>query len=248
MKKRIWVLTMFDDYFDSFMSRGVVASALKNDRGGEMEFAVNFVSIPKFCKKGFKGVDDTPFGGGVGMIMRADVLKNALFQGVVEPGGYDETRLKEQLRVIYPCPRGKVWSHDVAKKFAKNHFGLSSSHDIVFLCGRYEGVDERFLEKYVDEFYSLGDYILSGGELATQIILDSSLRFAEGVLGNKLSAVEESFANGKLEHALYTRPQVFEDISVPEALISGDPKKINKFKELSSKELTSKYRPDLIQT
>ncbi len=246
MKKRIWVLTMFDDYFDSFMNRGVIASALKNDRGGQMEFEVQFVSIPKFCKKGFKGVDDTPFGGGVGMIMRADVLKDAFFDGVVKPGGYDESRLKEQLRVIYPCPRGKVWNHDVAKNFAKDHFSLSHSHDVVFLCGRYEGVDERFLEKYVDEFYSLGDYILSGGELATQVILDSSLRFAEGVLGNKLSAVEESFADGKLEHALYTRPQVFEKEAVPDALLSGDPKKINKFKKLSSNELTAKYRPDLI--
>ena len=124
-------------------NRGVIASALKNDRGGQMEFEVQFVSIPKFCKKGFKGVDDTPFGGGVGMIMRADVLKDAFFDGVVKPGGYDESRLKEQLRVIYPCPRGKVWNHDVAKNFAKDHFSLSHSHDVVF-CNDFISTSSSF--------------------------------------------------------------------------------------------------------
>ena len=242
MKKRIWVLTMFEDYFDSFLERGVVGSALRNERGGDLEFEVNFVSIPKYCKKGFKGVDDTPFGGGVGMIMRADVLKNALFEGVIKPGGY--TDIKSQLKIIFPCPRGKVWGHSRAKEFASNHFS-TDNHDLVFLCGRYEGVDERFLESYVDEYYSLGDYILSGGELATMVILDSSLRFAPGVLGNKLSAVEESFASGSLEHALYTRPQEFEGIKVPDELLSGDPKKIDKFKEKSSFDITEKFRPDL---
>ncbi len=244
MKKRIWILTMFEDYFHSFLERGVVASALRNERGGTLEFEVNFVSIPKYCKKGFKGVDDTPFGGGVGMIMRADVLKNALMEGIVRPGGY--TDIKSELKVIFPCPRGKVWGHNCAKSFAQDHFS-NDNHDLVFLCGRYEGVDERFLEQYVDEFYSLGDYILSGGELATMVILDSSLRFASGVLGNKLSAVEESFASGMLEHALYTRPQDFEGNVVPEELVSGDPKKIDSFKLKSSQNITKKFRPDLLK-
>ena len=246
MIKNIWVLTMFDDYFDAFLEYGVIGKVFRNERSTSIKYRFNVVSIPKFCKKGFKGVDDPPFGGGVGMIMRPDVLKTALIEGVIKPGGYDIEKIKSQLHIICPAPRGRAWSQDEAKSFAHEHLSPSSGKDIIFICGRYEGIDERFLESYVDQYISLGDYILTGGELAVMTILDSSMRFSDGVLGNKLSALDESFADDKLEYALYTRPKEFEGTSVPEELVSGNHKRIEEFKRKSSVEMTKKYRPDLI--
>lgn len=247
-KKRIWIMTMFENYFDSFVEYGVLGSAFRNERGdGTGEFEVKTVSISEYNPKGFKGVDDAPFGGGVGMIMRPDVLKGALVEGVIKPGGYDPERIKEQLHVICPAPRGKQWSHHEAVRFANESLSFESDKDIVFICGRYEGIDERFLEKYVDEFISIGDVILTGGELAVMLILDSAMRFHPGVLGNKQSAVDESFASGMLEYALYTRPRDFEGMPIPDDLASGSHKRIDEFKERSSHEITKKYRPDLLK-
>ncbi len=245
MIKNIWVLSMFDHYFDNFTDLGIIGSVFRNERGDGIEYKFHNVSIPKYCKKGFKGVDDSPFGGGVGMVMRADVLRDALTEGVVKAGGYSD--IKKELHIVCPAPRGKVWNQTHAMSFAKEHFSFDSEKDLVFICGRYEGIDERFLEHYVDEFISLGDYILTGGELAVMIILDSALRFAQGILGNKLSAQEESFFNNRLEHALYTRPAEFEGVEVPDALKSGHHKKIEEFKQDSSLGLTKKYRPDLLK-
>lgn len=247
-KKRIWIMTMFENYFDTLLEYGVLAAAFKNERATEQgEFEVCTVSIPKYNAKGFKGVDDSPFGGGVGMIMRADVLKSALFEGVVKPGNYELDKLKDQLHIVCPAPRGKVWNHSEAVNFAKDYLSFESEKDIVFICGRYEGIDERFLENYVDEYFSVGDYILTGGELAVMIILDSSMRFHPGVLGNKMSAVDESFASGALEYPLYTRPREFEGKTVPEELLSGDPKKMSAFREEASLAMTRKFRPDLLK-
>lgn len=247
-KKRIWILTMFKEYFDSFLEYGVLGRAFANERGdGTGEFEIKTVSIADYNPKGFKGVDDSPFGGGVGMIMRPDILKEALVEGVIKPGNYSLEKIKEQLHVVCPAPRGKVWCHDQAVSFAQDSLSFSCDKDIVFVCGRYEGIDERFLEKYVDEFISVGDYILTGGELAVMIILDSAMRFHPGVLGNKLSAQDESFAAGQLEYALYTRPRVFEGMEVPKALCSGSHKQIEQFREQSAKEITAQYRPDLLK-
>ncbi|MCO4754027.1 MAG: tRNA (guanosine(37)-N1)-methyltransferase TrmD, partial [Bacteriovoracaceae bacterium] len=140
----------------------------------------------------------------------------------------------------------KTLNNDLAIDFASRVLDFSAPKDVVFICGRYEGIDERFLEKYVDEYISLGDFILTGGELAVMCVLDSSMRFVQGVVGNKLSVEDESFAQGKLEHALYTRPRVFAGMNVPEAFVSGDHKKIKAFKEESSLTITKKYRPDLL--
>jgi len=246
--KKIWIMTMFPEYFTPLKEYGVLGSALRNERGdGTGEFEVIPVSIADFNPKGFKGVDSSPFGGGVGMIMRADILKEVLVEGIIKPGNYNLDKIKSELHIVCPAPRGKVWCHDEAVKFANNHLDFSNTKDIVFICGRYEGIDERFLEHYVDEYISLGDYILTGGELAVMTILDSAMRFAPGVLGNKLSAVDESFASGMLEYALYTRPRIFEGKDIPDALISGHHEKIEEFKQKSSIEITSKYRPDLLK-
>jgi tRNA (guanine37-N1)-methyltransferase len=245
MNRKIWILTMFEDYFAPLKEYGVLGSALRNERGSGITFELLPVNMASFNKKGFKGVDDAPFGGGVGMIMRSDILKEALIKGIVEPGGY--TDIKKELHIVCPSPRGKTWDNDYAQGFAAANLSQDSTKDIVFICGRYEGIDERFLENYVDEFISVGNYILTGGELATMLILDSAMRFSDGVLGNKLSAVDESFASNKLEYALYTRPREFEGKGIPEELLSGDPKKITKFKDRSSIEVTEKFRPDLLK-
>lgn len=247
-KKRIWIMTMFEEYFAPLKEFGVLGSALRNERGdGTGEFEIIPVSISNFNPKGFKGVDSSPFGGGVGMIMRADILKEALIKGIIEVGGYNFEKIKEELHIVCPAPRGKTWCHSEAVKFANDYLNFENSKDIVFICGRYEGIDERFLENYVDEYFSLGDFILTGGEIAVMAILDSAMRFAPGVLGNKLSAVDESFASNSLEYALYTRPRDFEGKTIPDALISGHHEKIQDFKDTSSYSITEKFRPDLLK-
>jgi len=243
--KRIWIMTLFPEYFQPLSEYGVLGSALRNERGdGSGEFELNTVQISDYSPKSFKGVDDSPFGGGVGMVMRADVLQEALLKGVVEKGNYQSV---DDLHIVCPMPRGTVWNHQEAKNFARDYLSFNEEKDIVFICGRYEGIDERFLIKYVDQFISLGDYILTGGELAVMTILDSSMRFVEGVLGNKLSAIEESFSDGMLEHALYTRPREFEGMPIPKEYLSGDHKKIDECKKSSKMELTKTFRKDLLE-
>lgn len=247
-KKRIWILTMFPEYFVPLKECGVLGSALRNERATDAgEFELHTVKISDYCKKGFKGVDDSPFGGGQGMIMRPDVMENALLQGVIEKGGYHTEKLKEELHVVCPLPRGTVWKHQVAVDFAVEVLSFDCPKDVVFICGRYEGIDERFLEHYVDQYISLGDYIITGGELAVMTILDSAMRFVPGVVGNKLSVEEESFASGPLEHPLYTKPREFKGQTVPEAYLNGHHKKIEELKKKQSLELTRKYRPDLLK-
>jgi len=241
--KKIWIITLFPEYFEPLQKYGVLGSALRNERfDDDHKIEVHTLNPSDFNPKSFKGVDDAPFGGGVGMIMRPDVLRDTFVKGILEAGEYES---KDDLHVVCPMPRGTKWCHDEAVRFAEDSLSFESGKDIVFICGRYEGIDERFLNNYVDEFISLGDFILTGGELAVMTILDSSMRFFPNVLGNKLSAVEESFASGSLEHALYTRPREFEGTLVPEAYLSGDPKKIDAEKENSSDAITESYRPDL---
>lgn len=248
-KKRIWILTMFPEYFIPLKEYGVLGSALRNERATDKgEFELQTVRISDFCKKGFKGVDDSPFGGGQGMIMRPDVLENALLEGVVKSGGYDPIKLKQQLEIVCPLPRGVVWNHPEAVSFAQNVLSFDVDKDVVFICGRYEGIDERFLELYVDRYISLGDYILTGGELAVMVILDSAMRFVSGVVGNKLSVEEESFASGLLEHPLYTKPREFKNMLVPTAYLNGHHKQIEELKQKQSLEMTKKYRPDLLKS
>lgn len=244
-KIRIWVLTLFPEYFKPLLECGVAASALRGERGREFEF--HPVNLRHFSPNDFKGVDDTPYGGGAGMVMRADVLQNALIEGVVKPGGYDINKLKEQLTVVYPSPRGVTWNDSICRKSAQEWWEEESTRDVVFICGRYEGIDERFIQLYVDEQISLGDYILTGGEVAVMTILDSALRFVPGTLGNKESAEFESFAHDLLEHPHYTKPRVFEGLEAPEVLLSGHHKMIEKYRESERLRLTKKYRPDLLR-
>lgn len=234
--KKIWIITLFPEYFEPLTKFGIIGQALRGERGNSPE--LHFVQLRDFSNKDYKGVDDTPFGGGPGMVMRPDVLRRALFEGVVKNGNYSSV---DELEVIYTGPRGKVWNNVECKSISK------LNKDIVFICGRYEGIDERFIEKYVNQTISLGDFVLSGGEIAVMAIIDSLLRFHNGVLGNSESKDFESFENGLLEHPQYTRPQDFEGLLVPEILLSGHHKKIEEYRNSESLRITKKYRPDLIK-
>lgn len=240
---KIWIITLFPEYFVPLCKVGVAGQALSGSRG--VEFKVETVQLRDHCLDDYKGVDDSPFGGGAGMVMRADILKNALIDGVVKKGNYDDD-WKEKLHVIYPGPRGKVWNHNSCREFANRVWDKELGKDLVFICGRYEGIDERFIENYVDEQISLGDYIVTGGEVAVLAILDSALRFLPGVLGNKNSANEDSFENGILEHPQYTKPREFDGLEVPEVLLSGHHKKIEEYRNSEKMRITKIYRPDLL--
>ena len=241
MGQRIWVLTMFPRLFDSFCESGVVGQALRGERGGARSLIP--VLISDFCPKGYKGVDDHPYGGGAGMVMRADALKNALFKGVIEAGGYGDN-WREKLLIICPDAKGTLWDNHLAQKKADSWF--QGQRDLLFICGRYRGIDQRFLDNYVDEHLSVGNYILSGGELAVMVLIESTLRLVPGTLGNDLSHKEESFSDQLLEHPLYTRPQEFEGKKVPAVLLSGNHQMVRDYLQEERQNMTRKKRPDLI--
>lgn len=241
--KKIWIITLFPNYFDSLINFGITGSALRGERGSKIE--IKTVQLRNYTPKDYKGVDDSPYGGGAGMVMRADVLKEALVSGVVADGGYGDN-WKDKLHVVFPGPRGKTWDNSYCKDFAAR-FSKDESKDLVFICGRYEGIDERFLNLYVDEQISLGDYILTGGEIPTMAIIDSALRFFSGVLGNKESSMQESFQANMLEHPQYTKPKVFDGESVPDVLVSGHHQNIEKYQKAESLRITRLHRPDLLK-
>ena len=242
--KKIWILTLFPQYFSPLVETGVIGQTLKGDRG--ITFDLRTVLLSDHSPKSFKGVDAAPYGGGPGMVMRADVLKDALINGVVEAGGYGE-EWRDKLHVVYTGPRGQVWNNVVCREFAESFWVNEDSKDVVFICGRYEGIDERFLEGYVDQVVSLGDFVLSGGELAVMLMIDSALRFSAGVLGNKESAIQDSFEDDLLEHPQYTRPAVFDGKEVPSVLTSGHHKKINEYQLNEKLRITKECRPDLFK-
>lgn len=243
IKKRIWVITLFPEFFDIFLKCGVVGQALRGIKNcGNLSFEFQAVDLRNYSIGNYKSVDDTAYGGSPGMVMRADILKNALFD-IMKQGNYVDLN---QLHVICPAPRGINWTTSEAKKFAHQHFDLKADKDLVFICGRYEGIDERFLENYVQEFYSLGNFILSGGEIAVMAILDSSMRFVEGVLGNNHSLHSESFEDDLLDFPVYTKPRIFDEKEVPEVLLSGNHAQINLYLAQEKNRMTLKWRPDLI--
>lgn len=243
MIKRIWVLTLFPEMFKPFLECGIAGAAFRGERSEDFKFVVHFVNIRDYSQTKYKSVDDSPFGGGPGMVMRADILRDALVKGVVEAGGYESL---EQLHVIYTSPRGKVWNNKVAREFGTNVLGTGDK-DVVFIAGRYEGIDERFLEKYVDDFYSVGDFVLTGGELAIMLMLDSAVRFVPGILGNKLSSEYDSFEDGLIEFPQFTKPREFEGMEVPAILLEGHHKKIVEWQHEEKLAMTKKWRPDLIK-
>ena len=189
---------------------------------------INLVNIRDFSEDKHNKVDDTPYGGGAGMLMKPDVVDRA----------YNSVK-SENAKVIYLTPQGKMLNQKIVKD-------LSKQEHLILLCGHYEGIDQRVLDKIVDEEISIGDYVLTGGELPAMVLIDSVSRYVEGVLSNE-STEEESFSNGLLEYPQYTRPEVFGNVKVPDVLISGHHENIRKWRRERSLENTFKKRPEMLE-
>jgi tRNA (guanine37-N1)-methyltransferase len=218
------VFTLYPEVFPGPLSKGLYGKALSKNL-----WNLNIVNIRDAAEDKHKTVDDTPYGGGSGMLLKADVLAKSLDQNKIEGE-----------RVIYLSPRGKKFDQNYARE-------LSNEKSVSFICGHFEGVDERVLSTRNIEEISIGDYILSGGETATFVLIDSILRLLPGVLGNENSRVEESFENGLLEYPQFTKPQIWEEKAVPEVLLSGDHSKIKDWRLSQSEAITRVRRPDLWQ-
>jgi|TARA_B110000495_G_C22848738_1_gene494904 tRNA (guanine37-N1)-methyltransferase len=216
------VFTLYPEVFPGPLAKGLYGKALAKNL-----WNLSVVNIRDSATDKHKTVDDTPYGGGTGMLLKADVLANSL----------DKNENKGE-RIFYLSPKGKKFDQG----FAQN---LSKEKSISLICGHFEGVDERILATRNIEEISVGDYILSGGETAAFVILDSILRLLPGVLGNNKSSVDESFENGLLEYPQYTKPQIWEEKTVPEVLLSGDHNKIKDWRLTQSEAITRVRRPDL---
>ena len=218
------VFTLYPEFFPGPLSKGLYGKALSKKL-----WNLNIINIRDAAEDKHKTVDDTPYGGGSGMLLKADVLAKSLDQNKIEGE-----------RIIYLSPRGKKFDQNCAQK-------LSNEKSVSFICGHFEGVDERVLSTRGIEEVSIGDYVLSGGETAAFVMIDSILRLLPGVLGNENSRVEESFENGLLEYPQYTKPQIWEEKAVPEVLLSGDHSKIKDWRLSQSEAITRVRRPDLWQ-
>ena len=218
------VFTLYPEVFPGPLSKGLYGKALSNKL-----WDLSVINIRDSATDKHKTVDDTPYGGGTGMLLKADVLANAL-----------DKKVKKGERVFYLSPKGKKFDQKLAQD-------LSKEKSISLICGHFEGVDERVLATRNIEEISIGDYILSGGETAALVVLDSILRLLPGVLGNDKSSLDETFENGLLEYPQYTKPQIWEEKSVPEVLLSGDHSKIKDWRLSQSEAITRDRRPYLWQ-
>lgn len=216
------VLTLFPEMFET-MKQSIFGKAM-----GKGIVTMNTVNIRDFSKDKHKKVDDTPYGGGAGMVMMPDVVYSA----------YQSIEAKDA-KVIYMSPQGKTLSQKKIEELAKQDH-------LIILCGHYEGIDQRVLDKIVDEEISIGDYVLTGGEIPAMVLMDSVSRYVEGVLKQD-SIKEESFTNGLLEYPQYTRPETFEGQKVPEILLTGHHENIEKWRKEQSLKITKQKRPDLLE-
>ena len=216
-------LTIFPEYF-GVLDLGIMGRAVKEGR-----FEVNVVNIRDYSTDKHHKTDDYPYGGGAGMVMTPDPI-------VMESEAADPEH--KALR-IYLSPKGEPFRQSMAKE-------LAGEEELLFLCGGYEGVDERALELAYDREISIGDYVLTGGELPALVVMNAVSRYLDGVLGSPESTVEESFSSGLLEYPQYTRPQVYRGLSVPEVLISGNHAEVDAWRARKSLEITRERRPDLL--
>lgn len=223
---KIELLTIFPEMFDSFLNASIIGRARE---AGLLD--IHMTDIRPYSQNKHKNTDDYPFGGGAGMLMLAQPIADAM-KAVTRP--------PFQGKRIYMSPRGVPLTQALAQQ-------LSQEERLVILCGHYEGVDQRVLDKYIDMEISVGDYVLTGGETAAMVLIDCVSRLVPGVLGSAESAGDESFSNdGLLEYPQYTRPRVFEDMEVPEVLLNGDHKKISQWRREQALLATARMRPDLL--
>ena len=228
---RFHVLTLFPEMIMNGLNTSIIGRAMNK---GLIELEA--VNIRDYATNKHKKVDDYPYGGGAGMVMQAEPVYlsyKSIADNILEKTG-------KKPRVIYLTPQGKVFNQQMAEE-------LSKEEDIIFLCGHYEGIDERVLEMIVTDNVSIGDYVLTGGELPSMVMIDTISRLVDGVLNNDDSAKYESFAQNRLEYPQYTRPEEFMGMKVPEVLLSGDHKKVAQWREEESLKRTRERRPDLLE-
>ena len=218
------IFTLYPEIFPGPLKKGLYGKALLNKI-----WNLDIINIRDSAEDKHKTVDDTPFGGGTGMLIKPDVLARSIDQNV-----------NKNEKIFYLSPKGKLFNQKIAKS-------LSKENCVNLICGHFEGVDQRLLETRNIEEISVGDFILSGGETAAFVIIDSVLRLVPGVLGNEKSVNDESFENGLLEYPQYTKPQIWEEKSVPDVLLSGDHAKIKHWRLSKSEAITRLRRPDLWQ-
>ena len=218
---KFYVLTLFPEMFEPLNSSIIGRAKEKN------LIEINLINIRDFSKDKHKKVDDTPYGGGAGMVMMPDVVYDA-YKSVED----------KNAKVIYMSPQGNKLTQKKVEELAKKEH-------LIILCGHYEGIDQRVIDKIVDEEISIGDYVLTGGEIPAMVLIDSLSRYNSGVIAEE-SREEESFANGILEYPQYTRPEVFEGVKVPEVLLSGHHANIEKWRKEKALEITKLKRPDLL--
>ena len=216
------IFTLYPEFFPGPLGKGLYGKALAANI-----WELETVNIRNYATDKHKTVDDTTYGGGSGMLIKPDVLANSL-----------DKNLNSKERIIYLSPKGKLFNQKLAKE-------LSKERSINLICGHFEGVDQRVIESRNIEEVSIGDFVLSGGESAAFVMLDSIIRLLPGVLGNETSAEEESFENGLLEYPQYTKPQIWEEKTVPDVLLSGDHAKIKDWRLSQSEAITRDRRPDL---
>lgn len=221
---RFDILTIFPEYFD-VLNLGIIGKAVRDGK-----FQVNIVNIRDFSKDKHHKTDDYPYGGGAGMVMTPDPIVSAI----------EATDPNHEAVRIYLSPKGEVFQQSVAKE-------LSGCDRVLFLCGGYEGVDERAIQLAIDREISIGDYVLTGGELPALVVMNAAVRYIDGVLGSDESTVEESFSTNLLEYPHYTRPQVYRGLSVPDVLVSGNHAEVDKWRAQKSLEITRERRPDLLE-
>ena len=222
------VMTLFPEMVEGVLGESIIGRAQK---AGLVD--VNTYNIRDFSTDKHRKTDDTPFGGGVGMVMTCQPIFDC-YEKVTEGISPDE-----RTRVIYMSPKGAIFNHDTAKR-------LSEYDNLIFLCGHYEGVDQRVIDAVVDEEISIGDYVVTGGEIPACIVIDAVSRLLPGVLASAECYEGESIASGILEYPQYTKPRVYRGMEVPEVLLSGDHKKIDEWRLRSSVEITRERRPDLL--
>ena len=220
----VTVFTLYPDLFPGPFSEGLYGKALD-----KKIWDLQKVNIRDYANDKHKTVDDTSYGGGSGMLIKPDVIARAL-----------DKNTKKGEKIIFLTPRGKVFNHECAKKFSQEKI-------INIICGHFEGIDQRVIDSRNIEEISIGDFILSGGETASYVFLDAILRLIPGVIGNENSITEESFGNDLLEYPQYTKPQIWEEKSVPDVLLSGDHAKIKDWRLSKSEAITRDRRPDLWQ-
>lgn len=219
---KISVLTLFPNMFEGPLGESIIGRAVEKNL-----LELNILNIRDYTKNKHKKVDDYPYGGGAGMVMQADPIFNAL-----------ESLETKKSRIIYVTPKGKVFNQELA-------INLSKEEDLVFICGHYEGIDQRVIDYWVTDEISIGDYVLTGGELPAMVMIDSIARMIPGVLGQKVSYMDESIYSGLLEYPHYTRPSEYKGMEVPKVLLSGNHKKIEEWRMEQSLELTKERRIDL---